>query len=358
MKKRIDGIDLARALAIFGMIIVNFKTVFSPGSTSGLATVLSVLDGKSAATFVVLAGVGISLMTKNAILNKKLEKLKTLKITLLKRAVFLFVVGISYLTIWEADILHYYGIYLIFAIILLSKSSKTLFFSALSIVFFYPLLFLFLNYDTGWDYNNMEYINLWNLSSFIRHLFFNGFHPVLPWVAFMLCGMWFGKKDLNNPSVIKKGLYISLGVFVVIQATSYFSINLLSNENALLKEELTLILGTNPMPPLPFYMISGCSIALFFICFCISMANKFKDTYIIAILKKTGQLAFTYYIAHIVVGIGFIALITPNKIGTYSITFSFIYALFFMLGCICFAYILNRYKKQGPIEWLMRKICG
>ncbi len=30
--KRIDGYDLARALAIFGMVIINFKTVMHAGS--------------------------------------------------------------------------------------------------------------------------------------------------------------------------------------------------------------------------------------------------------------------------------------------------------------------------------------
>ena len=67
MNKRIIGIDVARALAVIGMIIVNFKTVFGSNGSEWLKSIVSIFDGKAAATFVVLAGVGLALMTNSAI---------------------------------------------------------------------------------------------------------------------------------------------------------------------------------------------------------------------------------------------------------------------------------------------------
>lgn len=67
MKKRIIGIDLARALAVIGMILVNFKIVFGE---NGIKSFVDILEGKAAATFVVLAGFGLALMTKSAIKKK------------------------------------------------------------------------------------------------------------------------------------------------------------------------------------------------------------------------------------------------------------------------------------------------
>ncbi|RMF27489.1 MAG: DUF1624 domain-containing protein, partial [Bacteroidetes bacterium] len=66
---RIPGIDLARALAVFGMVQVNFNLVFSSDAErDGFFQPLSqLLQGKAAATFVVLAGVGMALMTKRAL---------------------------------------------------------------------------------------------------------------------------------------------------------------------------------------------------------------------------------------------------------------------------------------------------
>ena len=67
MNKRIVGIDVARAFAIIGMILVNFKMVFGQEGESWIQPFSSILDGKAAATFVVLAGVGIAFMSNSSI---------------------------------------------------------------------------------------------------------------------------------------------------------------------------------------------------------------------------------------------------------------------------------------------------
>src|SRR6478672_5627988 len=60
---RIAGYDLARALAILGMVLVHFSLVmsFRRMNEGWLAHVIEFLDGRAAATFVVLAGVGLTL---------------------------------------------------------------------------------------------------------------------------------------------------------------------------------------------------------------------------------------------------------------------------------------------------------
>src|SRR4051812_7587006 len=60
---RIAGYDFARALAILGMVLVHFSLVMGSDQTHPrwLAEIIELLDGRAAATFVVLAGVGISL---------------------------------------------------------------------------------------------------------------------------------------------------------------------------------------------------------------------------------------------------------------------------------------------------------
>lgn len=63
MKERIIGIDIARALAVIGMIIVNFKVVLGENGLSWVKSFASAFEGKAAATFVVLAGVELWLTT-------------------------------------------------------------------------------------------------------------------------------------------------------------------------------------------------------------------------------------------------------------------------------------------------------
>jgi hypothetical protein len=56
----------------------------------------SVFDGKVSATFVVLAGVGIALGTNSAIRNNDLSRLRMAQIKIAKRAMLLFIIGLSY----------------------------------------------------------------------------------------------------------------------------------------------------------------------------------------------------------------------------------------------------------------------
>ncbi|MEM7659037.1 MAG: heparan-alpha-glucosaminide N-acetyltransferase domain-containing protein [Bacteroidota bacterium] len=88
MKKRIIGIDVARALAVIGMIIVNFKIVIGQEGASWLEALAGVFNGKAAATFVVLAGVGMALLTNSAIQREDQQKLVQHRNRILKRAAF------------------------------------------------------------------------------------------------------------------------------------------------------------------------------------------------------------------------------------------------------------------------------
>ncbi len=356
MSGRIIGIDVARALAVIGMIIVNFKIVFGENGAEILKGIAYLFEGKAAATFGVLAGVGIALMSKSALQTTEIDKLKKIKIGIRNRAIFLFVIGLSYIAIWPADILHFYGIYMLITLVLLSSASRTILISASLLILLYPFLMIFFNYETGWDFATLEYQNFWSLSGFFRNLLYNGFHPVVPWAAFMLIGFWFGKKKIHDNQFVKRSLWVSLTVFIATQLLSWAMIVLLSQGSPVIKNQLLLIIGTSPMPPLPIYMLSGSSIAIFIISGSILLSNKYNGNKIIDALCKTGQLALTFYVAHVIIGMGIVEAINPQKMGKYSIEFSLSYALFFSLFCILFAIIWRKRKAMGPLEWVMRRI--
>ncbi|MBA6339403.1 DUF1624 domain-containing protein, partial [Colwellia sp. BRX8-7] len=67
MKHRVTGFDLARAFAIFGMVIVNFKIAMNADTGNQLLMSFTHLfEGRASALFVILAGVGITFMTNKA----------------------------------------------------------------------------------------------------------------------------------------------------------------------------------------------------------------------------------------------------------------------------------------------------
>ncbi|MBW1616035.1 MAG: DUF1624 domain-containing protein [Deltaproteobacteria bacterium] len=356
MKKRIIGINIARAIAVIGMIIVNFKIILGETGNNSLKTLVSIFDGKAAATFVVLAGVGLALMTNSVIKNQNPQQLKAARNRIIKRALFLFIIGLSYIKIWPADILHFYGIYMIATLFFINKKPKQAIVAALALILIYPFLLAIFNYETGWNFITLEYKNFFTLKGFLRNLFYNGFHPVIPWTAFMLIGLWFGKQNISDKKFIKKTLIISAVAFTLTQLVSYLSIRIISKLSDAPIKSLTEILGTSPMPPLPIYMLNGIFAALTIISASILISQQFKNSKIIKALDKTGQLALTFYVAHIIFGIGIVEAINPSKLGKYSIEFSITYALIFSLLCILFSIVWLRYKKTGPLEFIIRKI--
>jgi uncharacterized membrane protein YeiB len=135
--QRIIGFDLARTYAIFGMFIVNFNIVFGNfNDKTGLNYFLSMFSGNSATVFVMLAGMGLALMTNRE--NYTNEEKVRLRNTILKRALFLFVTGLLLQTFWPADILHFYGGYMTFTSFLLFANRKYyLWVSAIAVLTFH-----------------------------------------------------------------------------------------------------------------------------------------------------------------------------------------------------------------------------
>ena len=356
MNSRIIGIDVARALAIIGMVIVNFKVVLGEEGKNWIKLLSSVFDGRASATFVVLAGVGIALGTNSAIRNNDLSKLRMAQIKITKRALLLFIIGLSYMLIWQADILHFYGIYMLFTLLLIRSAPQHILMWAAAVILTYPFLLYWFDYETGWNLDTLEYLDLWEFDGFLRNLFINGFHPVLPWVSFMLVGFWYGKQDLKSDKFLKKVIWVSSVVFIGIQFLSYFFICFFSNGNEETQSDLSEIIGTNPMPPLPIYMLNGIAIAILVISLCILLGKRYATNKVVVALKNTGQLALTFYVAHVVLGMGVIEALSSSKMGTYSIEFSVGYALIFSLLCILFANLWLKFKHYGPLEWIMKMI--
>ena len=65
---RLIGIDFARALALFGMVIVNFKLAMNADiGTPQLIEFAALFEGRASALFVILAGIGIAFLTKKCV---------------------------------------------------------------------------------------------------------------------------------------------------------------------------------------------------------------------------------------------------------------------------------------------------
>lgn len=352
--RRIVGLDLARAFAIFGMVVVNFKIVMGAESQGPdwLVRVAGFLDGRAAATFVVLAGVGISLLTRSGRVSGSQERLAYDRARLLRRASFLFLIGLLYTPIWPADILHFYGVYIAVAAFLIAWPTRRVLTAAGALVAAFPVLLLMLDYDRGWDWSTLTYHGFWAPDGMLRHLFFNGFHPVVPWLAFVLIGMAVGRMDLRRPSTRVR--LIGGGVAAALLAESLSAWLVPALTDSLGSELAEAMFGTAPMPPMPLYIVAGSGVACAVIGVCVAVGDRFAGKGWLSPLVSTGQLAFTLYIGHVIVGMG--VLEAMGRLEDRTLPFSLGYSGVFCVGSVLFAHLWKRRFRHGPIEALFRRV--
>jgi uncharacterized membrane protein YeiB len=357
MQQRVIGYDLARALALFGMVIVNFKVAMSAETGHPFLMNFSMLlEGRASALFVMLAGIGISFLTakaRNCVDNTLV--LKT-RISVAKRGLLLVVIGLIFTPIWEADILHFYGFYFLLAAAIFMFQEKSLLWISIIIMLTFPALMLLFDFEQNWDWATLTYKNFWSLDGMIRHIFFNGFHPVFPWAAFMTFGMWLGRQDLSL-KLTRKKLSVGALITLVITECSFYYLRTMLNDAgglAMTAEEITFLFSTSIIPPLPQYIISAGSSAVLVLVACLYLSERFCERKITKYLCQTGQLSLTLYIAHIVVGMGFLESI--ERLENQSIDFALVSALIFCVGGVAFSVVWLKLFGVGPLEWVFRKV--
>ncbi|MFQ3189689.1 MAG: hypothetical protein ACI936_000814 [Paraglaciecola sp.] len=357
MKQRVIGYDLARALALFGMVIVNFKVAMNAETGYPfLMSITTLLEGRASALFVMLAGVGITFLTAKARHSVDNTLVFKTRISIIKRGLLLVIIGLIFTPIWEADILHFYGFYFLFAAAIFMFQDKFLLWTSMIIMIIFPVLMLLFNFEQNWDWETLAYNNFWSVDGMIRHIFFNGFHPVFPWAAFLTFGMWLGRQDLSLKLIRKKLFFGAMVTLVITECSFYYLRNILNNiyESAMTAEEITFLFSTSIIPPLPQYIISAGSSAVLVLITCLYLSERFSETKVTQYLYQTGQLSLTFYMAHIVIGMGFLESI--GRLENQSIDFSLLSALIFCAGAIAFSVVWLKFLDVGPLEWVFRKV--
>ncbi|PFZ08167.1 hypothetical protein COL60_17305 [Bacillus pseudomycoides] len=359
IKRRIIGLDFARAWAMFGMLIVNFMVITGAEGNGppSLIAFMSLFEGRASALFVILAGIGISLLTKSSVSSSNPIKIMASRKMIWKRSLFLFVLGLLLYTIdWTGDILHYYGVYLFLAAFFITVNKKILLWLSIFILLIAQYLQLTFNAFEGWGgpIPFINYIDFWSTKGFLRNLFFNGYHPIFPWFSFFLVGMLIGRMDLHDHKIRKKLLIFSLTITLTAEflskALTHFFIPHIG------KEASTFLFNTGPILPNILYILSATGSSLIILILCLFITERYETNWFIGTIVKTGQLTLTHYVSHVILGIG--TLILLNRLENQSLSFVLIFAICFFIFSILFSVLWRNKFSRGPIEWVMRKITG
>ncbi|MBE1283211.1 MAG: DUF418 domain-containing protein [Rhodobacteraceae bacterium] len=332
---RLSGLDTARFLAFCGMVLVNFRIAAMVEPTGDLPSlVTTALEGRAAALFVVLAGIGLTLANAPAL-------------TTLKRAAFLFAIGLLNLTIFDADILHFYAVYFVCALPFITAANRTLWWGIAGVLTLSTAALIGLNYEAGWNWDDYTYSDFWTLTGLLRHTFYNGWHPVFPWLAFLLFGLWIGRLPLGTHTtqirLILWGSLVALLGFVPGSLTT--------------DPELFELLNTTAIPPGPFYILSASGSAVAMVGLMLRIEPTLTRLRISPWLTAPGRQALTLYVAHILIGMGVLDEVGLLD-GSLTTVQIFFYSLIFCALTALYARAWTRVAKRGPLEALMRRLAG
>jgi uncharacterized membrane protein len=194
---RIVGVDVARALALLGMMSVHLLPEVHDDGT--LTPAFLVSAGRASALFALLAGVGLALATGGA--APRLRPRLPVTAATLTRAVLITLVGLALASLSPpvAVILANYGLLFVVAGVALGARVRTLLLTAAAWTVTAPLLdhLLRQHLPTG-PGDQPSLTTLGRPVEMLTHLVLTGYYPVLLWVPYVLVGLAVGRMQLGD----------------------------------------------------------------------------------------------------------------------------------------------------------------
>ncbi|MFJ4776406.1 DUF418 domain-containing protein [Streptomyces sp. NPDC088762] len=368
---RLVGVDLARALAVFGMYIVHIGPALS--ATTGAGTWVRYLaDGHSSVLFATLAGFSLMLIAgRREPKNGPAGRQARARIAI--RALVLLALGTALaMEYGGVIILGFYGVYFLLALPLLRLSAKTLAIIAAGLALVTPQLAFVLNSRLSESVQQSinAYDPLKKLSEVgVLDLLLTGFYPTITWMSFVVAGMALARLDLSAVSVQRR--LAALGA--ALTAGAYGLSLLLAGKDALrsmaedgkssagfekassfasgsIKRHLSAsdLLSAGPHSGTPFDIIGSVGVAILVIVGATVLMDRLPQLRRLAKpVIAVGTMSLTAYVGHFLV-----QSMVGIPAGESSQT-SWIPVLTFILGAIVFAAVWSRFFRRGPLEALL-----
>lgn len=196
-KRRLNGIDAARALAVFGMFAVHLGVLsFGLLPEEQGWELHGLVRGNSSALFAFLAGVSLALMSGR---TRPVEgdPLRQVVIRILARSLLIGLLGLflDSLAVPVAVILTYYAGFFVLALPLLRARAALLWAVAGTLALVGPVVSFLLRQDLF-----QEGARTGAVTSFTE-FFLTGYYPAITFMAFVFAGMAVGRTDLTATAV-------------------------------------------------------------------------------------------------------------------------------------------------------------
>lgn len=348
---RLPGPDVTRALAMFGVIAMNYHGylilrgapreggfwygVFDPW-TGPLST-------RFAATFVLVAGVGVTLMTRSV--RDDPTRRREMRWRLVRRGLLLYGVGLAFDMIWPGTILPFYGAMFVLAAVLFTL--PTIGVAGVGVaaaltgwgIRWWRLERELDGHDTSWltDPGGRSPRGL------ALDVFVNGTHPLLPWLAFFCAGIVIGRR-LGRPRRYARLAGVGLAMFVVARLVAA----------AAGDGPRSVLLSDDPFDRGIVYVVSALGTALVAFGAISWSSERRPESPATDALRRAGQVSLTVYLGHALVFNLLVdrwGVVEPTGLGV-----ALGFATTYWLIATAVAVAWQRHHGRGPAEQVYRRL--
>lgn len=359
--RRLAGPDVVRGVALIGVVVMNFHgyLILRNGGDVGegwAADLLDPWDGllstRFAATFVLVAGVGVTLLTRRSVEARRAgtaDRVSEQRWRLVRRGLLLYVFGLLLDEIWPGTILPYYGAMFVLAAFMFTLRIRWLVvIGAIAAVIGAAIRAW--RFDRARDGISTQWLTDPDPGSLGDHffgVFVNGTHPLLPWLTLLCAGMLLGR--LLDTGWWRVG---ALGFGTTLTGISWIAAS--AGTSSTSDSTLAVALSVRPLDRSLIYTASVLGTAL--VAYAVIDWIAERSPTATDPLRLAGQMTLTLYIAHVLVFnliVDWLGWIEPAGVDT-ALAFA---VGFWVLG-IAAAITWRRRFAQGPAERLYRAIGG
>ncbi|MEJ2853249.1 MULTISPECIES: DUF418 domain-containing protein [unclassified Saccharothrix] len=374
---RLVGVDLARALAVFGMYVVHLGPSATAAEGVG-AWVRGLAEGRSSALFATLAGFSLMLIAgrlepKTGVAGRQA------KARIAIRAAILLALGTAMAAVYGGVvILAFYGLYFLLALPLVRLRARTLAVVAgVLAVVMPPLAFLLRSLFTEPVAAALKaYDPLDRLGGVgLLDLLLTGFYPAITWMAFVVAGMALGRLDLASATVRRRLAVVGPALVVFAYGAAWLLSRLFDGVRAVAEVRAGsahdpgsgpksfgsfgdmappdvgsawALLTAGPHSGMTLDIVGCVGVAItVVVCATVAVDRVRWLRRLAAPVIAVGAMSLTAYVGHFVV-----SSLVAMPAGTETQD-SWLPVLLFVLGAAVFAWTWSRFFRRGPLEHLL-----
>ncbi len=341
--RRAEGVDIARAVAMIGMMAVHIGPT-NLNTAAGMP--FAMCHGRASVAFALIAGVGVSLLAASRAATPGRARMQ-----LAWRAIILLPMGLMLqeLDHWILVILQNHALLFLLAIAVLGLPNRLLLLLAGVSAVLGPLWFLWGQIEEPQVYRRTAVAISDSLGDIAHRLVLSGPYPLITWAAPFLVGMWIGRKDIRAG----RTRWLLAGCGLAAAALAFFlsrGLQRVFGEPGFRAgwDYLTL---DGPHSQMPLWLLGATGAAVFILGLSLILAHAVGRC--AWPLTVTGQLALTVYVAHLFALHWWRGPLTSRDPGE---------AGFLLLGmagaAVIFCVIWRALFSRGPLEALFNPRLG